>query len=34
MIDDFNADFAKFVEETTQFKKEISAILKELKINE
>lgn len=34
MIDDFNTDFAKYVEETTQFQKEISEILKELKINE
>ena len=34
MIDDFNTDFAKYVEETTQFQKEISKVLKELKINE
>ncbi len=32
MIDDFNTDFAKYVEETTQFQKEISKSLKELKI--
>lgn len=32
MIDDFNVDFAKYVEETTQFQKEISEVLKELKI--
>lgn len=32
MIDDFNTDFAKYVEETTQFQKEISEVLKELKI--
>ncbi len=32
MIDDFNSDFAKYVEETTQFQKEISEVLKELKI--
>lgn len=34
MIDDFNTDFTKYVEETTQFHQEISKILKELKINE
>lgn len=34
MIDDFNNDFAKYVEETTEFQKEISKVLKELKINE
>lgn len=34
MIDDFNADFAKYVEETTQFQKDISKVLKELKVNE
>lgn len=32
MIDDFNTDFARYVEETTQFQKEISDVLKELKI--
>ena len=32
MIDDFDADFAKYVEETNQFQKEISEVLKELKI--
>ena len=32
MIDDFNTDFAKYVEETTQFQKEISEVLKGLKI--
>ena len=32
MINDFNNDFAKYVEETTQFQKEISEVLKELKI--
>ena len=32
MIDDFNTDFAKYVEDTTQFQKEISEVLKELKI--
>jgi len=32
MIDDFNTDFAKYVEETAQFQKEISKVLKELKI--
>ena len=32
MIDDFNTDFAKYVEETTQFQKEIREVLKELKI--
>ena len=32
MIDDFNVDFAKYVEETTRFQKEISEVLKELKI--
>lgn len=32
MIDEFNADFAKYVEETTQFQQEISKVLKELKI--
>ena len=32
MIDDFNTDLAKYVEETTQFQKEISEVLKELKI--
>ena len=32
MINDFNTDFAKYVEETTQFQQEISQILKELKI--
>ena len=32
MIDDFNSDFAKYVDETTQFQKEISVILKELKV--
>lgn len=32
MIDDFNLDFAKYVEETTKFQKEISTILKELKV--
>lgn len=32
MIDDFNTDFAKYVEETTQFQKEISEVLRELKI--
>ena len=34
MIDDFNTDFAKYVEETTQFQKDISKVLKELKVNE
>lgn len=33
MIDEFNADFEKYVKETTQFQQEISKILKELKIN-
>ena len=32
MINDFNNDFAKYVEETTQFQKEISEVLKEVKI--
>ena len=32
MIDEFNADFATYVEETTQFQKEISEVLKELKV--
>lgn len=32
MIDEFNKDFAKYVEETTQFQQEISKVLKELKI--
>lgn len=32
MIDDFNADFEKYVEETAQFQKELCKILKELKI--
>lgn len=32
MIDDFNNDFAKYTEETSQFQKEISKILRELKI--
>lgn len=32
MIDDFNADFATYVDETTQFQQEISQILKELKV--
>lgn len=32
MIDDFNTDFAKYVEETTQFQQEIGKILKELKV--
>lgn len=32
MIDDFNTDFAKYVEETALFQKEISEILKELKV--
>lgn len=32
MIDDFNADFAIYVDETTQFQQEISQILKELKV--
>lgn len=32
IIDDFNIDFAKYVEETTQFQKEINEVLKELKI--
>ena len=32
MIDDFNADFATYVDETTQFQQEISRILKELKL--
>ena len=32
MIDDFDADFAKYVEETNQFQKEIREVLKELKI--
>ena len=32
MIDDFNNDFAKYVEETTQFQEEISKVLKELKV--
>lgn len=32
MIDDFNTDFAKYVEETTQFQEDISKILKNLKI--
>jgi len=32
MIDDFNTDFAKYVEETTQFQKEIKKVLEELKI--
>ena len=34
MIDEFNADFEKYVKETTQFQQEISKILKELKIND
>lgn len=32
MIDEFNADFEKYVKETTQFQQEISKILKELKV--
>lgn len=32
IIDDFNTDFAKYVEETNQFQKEIREVLKELKI--
>lgn len=32
IIDDFNTDFAKYVEKTTQFQKEINNVLKELKI--
>lgn len=32
IIDDFNTDFAKYVEETTQFQKDINKVLKELKI--
>ena len=32
IIDDFNTDFAKYVEETAQFQKEISDVLKEMKI--
>lgn len=32
MIDDFNADFAKYVKETIQFQEDISGILKELKV--
>ena len=32
MIDDFNTDFTKYVEETALFQKEISEILKELKV--
>ncbi len=32
MIDEFNNDFEKYVEETAQFQKDISKILKELKI--
>ena len=32
MIDDFNADLAKYVDETTQFQQDIRKILKELKV--
>lgn len=32
MIDDFNVDLAKYVEETTQFQQEISKVLKEMKV--
>ena len=32
MIDEFNEDLAKYVEETNQFQQEISKVLKELKI--
>jgi len=32
MIDDFNTDFAKYVEETAQFQKDIKKVLEELKI--
>ena len=33
MLDEFNTDFSKFVDETAQFQNNISTILKELKLN-